>query len=494
MSRFKQRGGAFVMFIVVLVLGGLSVLLSGLNQGIAQKTENKEQTVKVLAEAKAALIGHALTYAETHKGQPPGYLPCPDRDGDGDADSPCNDSGISTIGFFPWKTLGLEQLRDGNGDCLWYAVSGTYKNSPKQALDNDTNGMFRIKDYKGNVLIGQKPEELAIAVLFSPGVMLANNSTTQSRETIGTPTECSSLNAVARIRQAQNFLEISGAGPGLGSTTFDFTADLPQYSTSGPLKGRVVFNDVVLPITPTDFEAVYLKMSQWVGDRVRQCLKAYSASAKDAATKNLKLSPWTTTMNIATTDAYYLDVTGLTFGHLATPKPPAPALNLANTVNSNSNLLSKWADYPITGVSCFDETQGTTSQDWYWWWWTKWKEQVFISVNPTNAPTPTTTNNLSLAYQDPSNPSNYINVNSSFLVFVAGRRLSYQYKDSSNVIQTYTQVRETEADKSNLMNYLEPYVSNNPSVQSTDTTFFVKAPTAMFNDVICNQDKCFFAR
>lgn len=504
MSKFKQGGSAFIIFIVVLALGGLSVLLSGLNQGIAQKTENRELTIKVLGEAKAALIGHALTYAETHKGQPPGYLPCPDQDGDGDADAPCGSTGESIIGFFPWKTLGLSQLRDGNGDCLWYAVSGTYKNSPKQALDNNTDGLFRIKDYKNNILIGNTALEQAIAVLFSPGVMLANSTGTQSRDIIGTPTECGSLNSTARIRAAQSFLEISEAGPGLTNTTFDFKADVPQYSTSGPLKGRVSFNDVVLPITPTDFEPVYLRMSQWVGDKVRQCLKAYPNLSSDTATKALKLVPWATTMNIATTDAYYYDVTNQLFGHISTPKTPTPsATNLSNTVASNPKLSSKWAidpdaNRPYTVISyCFDETLGATYQDWYWWWWTKWKEQVFVAINTANTPAvntsiPGVSNNLQVAYKIADTPLTYTNIDSSFIVFVAGRRLTYNYKDSSNVIQSYTQVRDNVTDKSNIMNYLEPYSSTNPSIASSDTIFFVKAPTSVFNDVICNQDKCFF--
>ncbi|MEN9849234.1 MAG: hypothetical protein RL368_1974 [Pseudomonadota bacterium] len=526
MGRFKQRGGAFVIFITVLVLGGLSVLLSGLNQGIAQKNQTREQTIKVLTEAKAALIGHALTYAETHKGQPPGYLPCPDQDGDGDADAPCGLTGESIIGFFPWKTLGLPQLRDGNGDCLWYAVSGTYKNSPKQSLDNDTDGMFRIKDYKNNIILGNTPLEQAIAVLFSPGVMLANSSGTQSRDILGTATECASVNSTAQIRGAQNFLEISVAGPGLTKLTFDFTADLPKKSDSGVLKGRFIFNDTLLPITPTDFEPVYLRMSQWVGDKVRNCLKAYSISTKDADTKALKLVPWTTTMNITTNDEYYLDITGLTFGHISTPKtatpPPAtppkdPAPNLANTVLSNSKLPNKWtvdpdANRPNTAIAyCFDETLNTTYQDWYWWWWTKWKEQVFIAVNTANIPTvtnSTASSNLTIITEDtktspPPLPSILSTpIATSFLVFVAGRRLSYHYKDSLNVERIYTQVRDNVTDKSNIVNYLEPfYQINTPSIGKTQinpeiaidqTTFFVKAPTSLFNDVICNQDKCFF--
>jgi hypothetical protein len=33
------------------------------------------------------------------------------------------------MGRLPRKTPGLDALKDGSGECLWYAVSGTYKNS-----------------------------------------------------------------------------------------------------------------------------------------------------------------------------------------------------------------------------------------------------------------------------------------------------------------------------------------------------------------------------
>jgi hypothetical protein len=217
-------------------------------------------------------------------------------------------------------------------------------------------------------------------------------------------------------------------------------------------------------------------------------------------------------MNMTILNAYYLDVTGLNFGHVATPKtatpppatpPTAPAPNLANTVASNSKLSNKWtidpdANRPNTVISyCFDETLNTTYQDWYWWWWTKWKEQVFVAINTDNAPAPispppSVSNPLQVVYYETSPSPHYAYINSSFLVFVAGRRLSYDYKNSSNVIQSYTQVRDNVTDKSNIINYLEPYSSTNPSIASTETTFFVKSPTSMFNDLICNQDKCFF--
>lgn len=504
---FKQRGSAFILFITVLVLGGLSILLTGLNQGIAQKTENKEQTIKALADAKAALIGHALSYAETHLGQPPGYLLCPDQDGDGDADAPCGSTGESIIGFFPWKTLGLPPLRDGNGDCLWYAVSGTYKNSPKQALDNDTDGLFRIKDYKGNILIGKTSLDQAIAVLFSPGIAIYTPTTTQSRGILGTPTECGSSYATAPIRAAQNFLEISVAGPGLTKTVFDITAGVPQIKTTGSNIGSTTFNDTVLAITPTDFIPVYRKMSLWVAEKVRICLNQYTQLPSNVPTKNLKLVSWTTGMNAYAT-YYYADVTDQIFGRIPTPQTasnssPTPT-NLANTFASNPNMSKIWAIDPDTnnkvGAYCFDESQGPTYTAGYWWWWTKWKEQVFISVNTMNTPAPVggaatrTSNGLSVQQGYPVVTASFP---ASFVVLVGGRRLTYIDKLGA----THTQQRVTDADKSNITNYLEPYYKlNYPSAGQTtgyseitpsDTVFLLHSNSSVYDDIICTQDKCY---
>ena len=49
-----------------------------------------------------------------------GDLPCPDRDDDGDADAvPGCDTAALALGRLPWKTLGLPDLRDGDGERLW---------------------------------------------------------------------------------------------------------------------------------------------------------------------------------------------------------------------------------------------------------------------------------------------------------------------------------------------------------------------------------------
>jgi hypothetical protein len=88
-------------------------------------------TERALAEAREALVAYAADRAiNTVVG--PGYLPCPDLDNDGWAESTCGslsgDSGQDErLGRLPWKTLGLPDLRDGDGERLWYAVSTKYK-------------------------------------------------------------------------------------------------------------------------------------------------------------------------------------------------------------------------------------------------------------------------------------------------------------------------------------------------------------------------------
>ncbi len=86
----------------------------------------------------------------------PGYLPCPDYGGgnpEGSAEPICGSQDVSVIGRLPWVTLDVSTLRDGDGECLWYAVSGTYKNNPKTGLMNwDTNGQFQVYSPDGTQL------------------------------------------------------------------------------------------------------------------------------------------------------------------------------------------------------------------------------------------------------------------------------------------------------------------------------------------------------
>lgn len=189
-SRTKQRGATLLLMLVIVVMGIAAVLVNSLS-ATAMKNARQETTAAALAQAKEALISYAITYPERHpKGTPgrivfvPGHLPCPDASSalgnEGDEDPNCGGKGMTVVGYLPWKTLGLPPLRDGWGNCLWYAVSGSFKANPKTDLLNwDSLGQFQIVGADGNTIIaGTTAETRPVAVIFSPGPPLAGQNRT----------------------------------------------------------------------------------------------------------------------------------------------------------------------------------------------------------------------------------------------------------------------------------------------------------------------------
>lgn len=136
-----------------------------------------KETVDVLAKAKDALIGYAASSATL-----PGQLPCPDMNNDGvaeplDVNGNClTVSGIPqpVIGRLPWKTLGIEDIRDSAGERLWYAPSLIFTRAlftfscTGTCLDSDTKGALTVSQDKAAAVITNE----AVAVIFAPGAVI----------------------------------------------------------------------------------------------------------------------------------------------------------------------------------------------------------------------------------------------------------------------------------------------------------------------------------
>ena len=171
MSSIRYQGGAALLAFMLVILAGASfVLVSELNEATGQFSR-EFSSIGALKEAKAALIGYAVTYPETHPGDGPGFLPCPDRDNDGstDAGACALSPNGTTIGRLPYKTLEISKVADHFGEVLWYAVADNYRNNPKvDQLNSDTLGNFSV-DAMNDV----------VAVIFAPGPPLG----TQDRST-----------------------------------------------------------------------------------------------------------------------------------------------------------------------------------------------------------------------------------------------------------------------------------------------------------------------
>lgn len=177
-----------MVMLVILIVGGSAMLLNSLNSTTPRLARDKV-TTDALAQAKEALIGYAITYADTHTNVN-GFLPCPDQGQnstqDGSANNSCAATGISAMGKFPWKTLGLLPLKDASGECFWYAVSGTYKNNPDAEMMNwdNNNGQFQIMAPDGvSFIAGSSADNLPVAVIFSPGAPLGTQARTPESNT-----------------------------------------------------------------------------------------------------------------------------------------------------------------------------------------------------------------------------------------------------------------------------------------------------------------------
>src|SRR5262245_14636820 len=129
-TRADERGAALLLA-AILLLAGIGVALAVELTGPAAASRRDRATERALAEAREALIAYAADRPISRE-VGPGYLPCPDLDGDGWAEATCGSQSGDTgqadrLGLLPWKTLGIADLRDGAGERLWYAVSSKHK-------------------------------------------------------------------------------------------------------------------------------------------------------------------------------------------------------------------------------------------------------------------------------------------------------------------------------------------------------------------------------
>lgn len=189
-----QRGAFLLLATLVLMLAIGFVFAIELAAPVSRASRDRA-TEQALAEAREAL----LAYAVDRPVDPvvgPGYLPCPDLDNDGWAESTCGslsgDKGQEErLGRLPWKTLGIADLRDGDGERLWYAVSTRYKGllncaasaacvdmSPDVAL-----GTITVREASGALVHDgtiaepyRAAEGGAVAVVIAPGAPLGSQS------------------------------------------------------------------------------------------------------------------------------------------------------------------------------------------------------------------------------------------------------------------------------------------------------------------------------
>jgi hypothetical protein len=185
--RSRQSGIALMAMLTLLTLYGLYVFVGQLS-ATRFLAANAQSAAVALAEARDALIADAVSRVSISPSvyDAAGYLPLPDLGSPFEGGTPAegfvpnlnhtgNSKERSIVGKFPWKTLGTGALRDEQGECLWYVVSGRFKITPKSdaPMNWDTQGQIDIIDGSGALLASN-----LAALVVAPGQPLDGQSRT----------------------------------------------------------------------------------------------------------------------------------------------------------------------------------------------------------------------------------------------------------------------------------------------------------------------------
>ena len=298
LNKKTQRGAA--MLIAMVVLASVAAFyLMGKYGAVSEKHVRQDSRVAALSEAKKALIAYAATYIDTHPGET-GFLPCPDTD-DGGANpeeghqdvGACGNINTNSVGRLPYRTLDIGPQKDEANECLWYAISGYYKNAPKtEMLNDDTNGMLQISNAAGTVIYGNNPEDRVVAVLIAPGANL-----NQDRSGGVSNTEQCGGNYTAA-----NYLEGNGVIDNSALNNNPDQADSFIKAGTNSESANPPFNDLILTITRDeiwnavkrrrDYPAILEDLTQKIAD----CVVQYGNAG---TVKNL---PWPSNLDLSATD------------------------------------------------------------------------------------------------------------------------------------------------------------------------------------------------
>jgi hypothetical protein len=196
--RSHSSGAALLIFLILLVTAALTYVVNSLTPEMIE-ARRAQKTSDALGQARDALIGYALKYRdeEASQGRPDrmyGYLPLPDLGSSRNINVTCtqegcdantftglafdaNGIGPTVVGRFPWRTLGIEPLRDGDGECLWMIVSSLHSriqgvNPVLPPMNWDTLGQLDVVIANGTNALASalaNAHERPVAIIFSPG-------------------------------------------------------------------------------------------------------------------------------------------------------------------------------------------------------------------------------------------------------------------------------------------------------------------------------------
>lgn len=477
-----QRGA--IALALMLMLGfTVSLLVIGYARNVRGNDVVDPRTNFALSKAREALLGYATSYRDTHPGEGFGYFPCPDlgTGTEGQAASACGGTDVTVIGRVPWKTLDLPPLRDASGECLWYAISGNYKNNPKtnDLVNRDTNGLIEVMSADGSGFIaGASPPQRAVVVIFAAGPILPGQD--RSLAATNPPTVCGGNYVPSNYLDSDVSSSINNAAAASGAHALTrFIA--AEHSDLTPAINDA-FNDRLMAILPdelftrhldrrADYESNLTDPLTGMLRKATDCMLAYGLSNDDGPA--YKLLPFSANLNISSfgTSGNYVDANNLRSGRLP----------LTVSFSANNGWYKNIDGTPVNYVSVplLSEAAcpGWDSVDEFW---ENWKDHLFYAVADAHR-----SGGLFGAWDDPcglaflecidvEDPDG-IKTNFAAVVIFADAKQPGQTRDNS------ANPSYASTDKANPANYLEGI-----NVTSIQTNPGFLAPNRLFSKIAGN--------
>jgi hypothetical protein len=241
----RQRGMVLMALLSGLVLGSM-VWLIGTLENVVQLNQREQRSARALGEVKRVLLGRAAMDTSL-----PGSLPCPDSNGDGSADLLAGNDCPSYLGRVPYRTLGIPEPLDGEGEILWYALSRNFRDDDSNVINSDRRGDLNLG--------GVRNEAGVVALLFAPGAALPG----QSRASGAAPCVTTDSTLPGTLCAA-NYLEDSNARLNTRSLR---NLEFRQ------LVRNPGFNDQILPIQSGELLQL---TGQRIAREIKSCLDDYA--------------------------------------------------------------------------------------------------------------------------------------------------------------------------------------------------------------------------
>ncbi len=198
-ARFIQRqhGIALIIFTLTLVLAAIAYFLTQMNSNTV-KLAREKTSISALAEAKSALIGKVIGDPNITTSF---YFPNPELSLNVPTFPEGSETGVAgsqdriIIGKLPWNSLDIGPIKDGTDECLWYVLSGRFKNNPKTTVLNwDTQAQIDVIDANGNSVATN-----VVALIVSAGAQL-----TGQNRSVTTNTQCGGDSDVMNFMDTPN--------------------------------------------------------------------------------------------------------------------------------------------------------------------------------------------------------------------------------------------------------------------------------------------------